>query len=202
MTDYDTETQDSIDHTDPDTLRRLYWDEGMSQAEMAEVLPVTQSGVKYWMNKHDIETKTAEQAAAESCRANSANYTLNNRGYHVWRSRENGREIAVGIHRLLAVAEGADPYEIFTGGTHVHHKNSIPWDNRPDNIEPLDAKKHISQHNRGEGCGTGKLTRKQVSKIRRLSKSEMNQSEIADEFEITQSNVSRIHNGEYWSHID
>lgn len=47
------------------------------------------------------------------------------------------------IHRLVAVAEyGFDA----VAGKHVHHKNGIRWDNRPENLEPADQKTHMNKH--------------------------------------------------------
>ncbi|NWM54968.1 hypothetical protein GY652_27320, partial [Escherichia coli] len=31
-------------------------------------------------------------------------------------------------------------------GKQVHHKNEIPWDNRPENLEPLSDEEHILEH--------------------------------------------------------
>lgn len=53
----------------------------------------------------------------------------------------------VSMHQLLAIAEGADPHKVFSGGWYnVHHKNRIPWDNRPDNIEFLHKSEHARLH--------------------------------------------------------
>jgi len=46
---------------------------------------------------------------------------------------------SIGIHRLVAIAE----YGIeAVAHAHVHHINSIPWDNRPTNLTPLSDKEH------------------------------------------------------------
>lgn len=51
------------------------------------------------------------------------------------------------IHQLTVIAEGADPYKVFSGGDYnVHHKNHIPWDNRPENVELLTKAEHNSEH--------------------------------------------------------
>ena len=204
MTDYDSDTQDSTDydHTSHDDLHTLYWDKGLSQSEMSEVLDVSKGGVQYWMNKLNVDRKTAAQASADSCRVNKANFKTNNQGYEIWRSRENGKEIAVGVHRLLAIAEGADPYRIFSTDVHAHHANGVKWDNRPENVHAKDARKHIGDHNRGERMADSKLTPGDIREIRRLLDEDLSQSDIGDIFGVDQSLISRIKTGCYWSHIE
>lgn len=52
------------------------------------------------------------------------------------------------VHQLLAISEGEDPDKVFSNGEyHVHHKNHIPWDNRPSNIELNSASEHAIKHN-------------------------------------------------------
>ena len=50
---------------------------------------------------------------------------------------------SVRIHRLVAVAEYG--YDAVVG-KHIHHKNGIRWDNRPENLQPLTNSEHISLH--------------------------------------------------------
>jgi hypothetical protein len=49
----------------------------------------------------------------------------------------------VKIHRLAAVAWFG--YEAVVGKD-VHHVSGIPWDNREDNLEPLDPSEHRRRH--------------------------------------------------------
>lgn len=54
---------------------------------------------------------------------------------------------SVSIHQLLAIAGGADPYKVFSGGEYnVHHKKPIPWLNTPENVELLTKADHNSEH--------------------------------------------------------
>lgn len=70
-------------------------------------------------------------------------------GYRRWRSWEptEGRERYVYVHQLLAIAEGADPSRVFSGGEWaVHHRNGLKWDNRPANLELREGDRHIAEH--------------------------------------------------------
>lgn len=68
-------------------------------------------------------------------------------GYARWRDCCRGVESYVYVHRLLAVAEyGFDALE----GMHVHHRNHIRWDNRPENIELREPAEHGCYHLHGE----------------------------------------------------
>lgn len=44
-------------------------------------------------------------------------------------------------YQLVAIADGADPHEVFDGA-HVHHINGCQHDNRPENLAVLTAQEH------------------------------------------------------------
>lgn len=78
---------------------------------------------------------------------NYAAYTVDRRGYPVWRTSYRDESIEVRVHQLLAISEGADPHKVFSKGEyHVHHTNEVPWDNRPDNTEFLSREEHMRIH--------------------------------------------------------
>jgi hypothetical protein len=37
----------------------------------------------------------------------------------------------------------------------VHHKNHIPWDNRPENLEIIGHAEHTARHHRESSCSDG-----------------------------------------------
>jgi len=85
-------------------------------------------------------------------------YRTNHNGYETWRHQfrnEEGekREQTVSIHRLCAVAWFG--FSAVDQNTVVHHKSNIPWDNREDNIEPMDRETHSNMH---ESPATGEWT--------------------------------------------
>lgn len=123
-------------YTDEETLRELYWGEGLSMDKVGERLGADKDRIDYWMGVHGIETRRsyADQQFA-SLRVEE--------GYPLWREYHDGEYNRVLVHRLLAVAEfGFDAVV----GKDVHHKNGIRFDNRPDNIEPLDPSEHRRLH--------------------------------------------------------
>lgn len=60
----------------------------------------------------------------------------------------------IGIHRIIAIADGADPYKVFSGGEYVVHHGSesdlpaceLPWANWPGNLEVMTRSDHSSMH--------------------------------------------------------
>lgn len=70
-------------------------------------------------------------------------------GYVRWRSwnPSEGRERYCYVHQLLAIAEGADPRDVFSRGRfHVHHVNEVRWLNTPENVELVRSEDHTTHH--------------------------------------------------------
>lgn len=39
------------------------------------------------------------------------------------------------VHHLVAIADGADPEDVFADENRVYHRNGVKWDTRPTNIQ-------------------------------------------------------------------
>jgi len=131
-------------YDDPKEICRLYWDEGLTQAEIAAKFDVAQRTIGNVMERYGIKARFVNGPYNLPVR------TSEGLGYEqIKQDKENGKTTTVGVHQLLAIADGADPFKIFSNGEYeVHHKNGIPWDNRKENLEVLTIKQHRRKHNK------------------------------------------------------
>jgi len=134
-------------HRDPDVLMHYYWDEEMSQRDVANELGCSKGTVQAWLKKTDIGARSQSEAQSFE----RATFTpVNSSGHEHWWVRDPNGGTTVGVHRLLAIADGADPREVFTGDTEVHHRTCIPWLNMPGMVEVLTPGEHHRTHTAGE----------------------------------------------------
>ena len=149
---------------DEELVSRLYLDEKMSGHEIASKIGMSANAVYSFMDDIGIEKRSRSDSAKlkempdevvetgapewvyDEMRKSPANLTVNNNGHVQWRIPDRGKYRSLGVHRLTAIMDGADPHDVF-GGMHVHHKNGVPWDNRPANLEILEKGEHHSLHN-------------------------------------------------------
>lgn len=189
----------SVDLSDAQLLEHLYWDCGWSTVDIASKTDVSPRTVSHKMEEHGIDRRERYDAIRTAVGTDHAYHYIGGGGYEECVSLYNGERSYVKIHRLLAVAEhGVDAVE----GKHIHHKNGIPWDNRPENIEVLTPTEHHRRHTRGENNPQSKLTEAEAREVKRLAnEGDMTQREIADKYDLSQSVVSNIKNGEKWGWI-
>jgi len=135
-------------HRDTDVLCYLYHEKEMSQNEVAEKLGISQQTVGRRLDKAGLETRDA--------RVERATFTpANNSGHESWTVNDPDGSTTVGVHRLLAIADGADPHEVFEDGNHVHHRTGIPWLNIKNGVEVLTAEEHSAVHRDDEWTEEG-----------------------------------------------
>lgn len=128
-----------MDYRDAEVLERLYWDKDLTLEEMAEKLDTSAGTISKWMSKLDIETNDKGRGRNKT---NYCNFYTNKNGYEVC---HGGNDETVSIHRLVAVAENRQ-----IENKDIHHKNEIPWDNRPSNLEPCTHEEHMDKHSYGK----------------------------------------------------
>ena len=125
---------------DPSTLDQLYRDEGLSTRAIGNRLGCSHATVQYWMEKLDIDSRPAR---CNGGRGNFAPFRTRKDGYEYWTASDGDDTDALLVHRLLAVSEfGFDA----VCDMHVHHRNRLGWDNRPDNIEVMTPGDHARHH--------------------------------------------------------
>jgi len=126
-------------YRDEDWLRSRFVEEGKSTSEIAKECDVTSNCINVWINEFDLRdeiTRTCEfKFTGDS----------NHEGYPLW--GKTGTSDYLQVHRLVAIADGADPYDVFGDDQqHVHHRNGFKCDNRPENLELVNTRTHGKYH--------------------------------------------------------
>lgn len=120
-------------------------------------------------------------------------------GYEIWRSKHLDQRYQVFVHRLMAVAEwGFDS----VCDKVIHHKNSIGWDNRIENIETTTQEEHVRKHFEQGGFGRSCLTEKRVAELRREYEGERTFKEIAQDEPVDEFAVREAIRGDSWEWVD
>jgi DNA-binding XRE family transcriptional regulator len=157
------------------TLRDLYIRDEKTQEEISNQFDVTKTTIKRWMEKAGIETRSRRETALKQF--GPPKLYLRN-GYESF----SGDNMEFFHHRLLAVAKYG--YEAVINN-HIHHKNEIPWDNRPDNIKVLSPADHAKLHHKETKLMDNLLMNELYHN------EEKTQKEIAEVFGLSQATVSK-----------
>lgn len=183
--------RDDAPWRDKEILKQLYIEEKMSSSEIGDELGVSPSTVVKWLHKNDIPTRkpVSERLLCPG---------TTKQGYVMVRTTKGGEPLTAAMHRLLAVSEyGFEAIE----DKIVHHKNKIPWDNRPDNIELTTQSEHAKHHVRNEDVAS-KLTKENVREIRERYPDDCTLTELANKFDVALSTVYSAYNGTHFSWVD
>lgn len=172
----------------PETLQKLYVERGMTLREVAAELGTVNTTIKKWMDCHGIETRSR----GESNRATHPNYRTEENGYET--AIDSSSKKRVQIHRLVVIANGADPHELFSRAKEVHHgagpeKSTTPWDNRPGNLSVLPSTVHSKHHN------PPVHSPKKAEEIRQCyADTNTSTRMLADEYGVSQTNIRHVVN--------
>jgi len=143
------------------------------------VFGVSRTTVYRWMKRHDIKSRTTGRGPAY--------FHTNNFGYEYWQCTVMGEKEAVPVHRLLMVAEHG--FHAVAEADVVHHRNEIPFDNRPKNLELMGKGEHQRHHIDGEYCGTP--WRDEEKLYEEFIQQGKTMQEVADEWDTSDSVVYR-----------
>ena len=133
---------------------------------------------------------------------------IDTNGYLMIAICNNNKVKQMSVHRLIAETFIPNP----ENKPEVNHKNGIKSDNRVQNLEWNTRKENVDHailngllDNRGEKCGTSKLTEKQVVQIRELYAQKKHNKitcrKLAKMFGVSFVQISNIINNKVWNHI-
>lgn len=145
------------DYNHKEWLKSKYRSEKMSIGEMAEEAGVSQATILDNMDRHGLTRRT--RGATRALRnPGEGFYHAGWGGYETIVAQTERGQVTFGLHRLVAIAEYG--YEEVGEGV-VHHKNNIPWDNRPSNLKVMTEEEHATHHypEREIDEATGQFTR-------------------------------------------
>jgi len=141
------ERRDNVDHyegknyRDQKWLRQEFVEKGRSTTEIADECDVSRHTIRNWVNKFNLPDELPIK-----CTFNLSGLSMTS-GYPTWSATGSGGAGYVYVHRLVAIANGANPYELFgDNNIQVHHRNGFKCDNRPSNLEVVDAQSHGRHH--------------------------------------------------------
>lgn len=131
--------------------------------------------------------------------------SLSGGGYGQFYLQHNKRTANVKAHRISwALSNGQDPEDLFVLHTCDNRRCVNPahlfLGTHQDNMEDRNRKGRQARQ-RGEACGTAKLTTSQVREIRNRQGAGESQRSLAKEYGVGQQTISRIVNRRRWAHI-
>lgn len=133
----------------PELLEDLYWEYELSLSEIASSFGCHKCTVRKWAHRHEIQLRPPnDQKRHPSIWTNESGYTYAD-------SSIDGDRGVVAIHELVAISTGADPHEVFSPETQVHHRLGVPgcFDTPkldiPGNVTVMGAHEHQRRHQEG-----------------------------------------------------
>lgn len=127
-------------------LREQYVRNEKTLKELEKEWNIPRGTIHYWMLQFDIGLRPHIAATVDR-----ATFYTGKEGYEHVSSYipSTGSIDRTRVHQLLACLNH-DPQEVFDSEKEIHHRNTVPWDNRQENIELIDRGRHQSLHMEGD----------------------------------------------------
>lgn len=139
------------------------------------------------------------------------NLAPNSRGYCRVSIHNGARQVSFGVHSLVASAflpPPPGPLGTHRGGYVVNHKDGNKTNNAVENLEYVTTEenyRHAVENrliiHKGAYNGNAKLRDEAILEIRQLYRLGARQVDLAKQFGVTQTTISKIVLGHNWTHI-
>lgn len=133
---------------DVERLEELYYGRNYSLTRIAEELGCARQTISNIFDDLGLEKRDESERSSLQHLRRPLNIRHDEKGYLRIVHRHRNETDRIRLHRLVAMAEwGVDAVK----DSVVHHKNGIPWDNRPSNLELFDdTAEHVQEHAYGQ----------------------------------------------------
>jgi len=124
---------------DKELVNHLYHEKEMSGPEIADKMGCSVSPIY----RRIEDTRSISEANKIWAWKLPLNIETSRDGYERFQTKVHGENQSFAHHRLIAVAKHG--FEALSGNI-VHHKNGVPWDNRPENLALMPQSEHVREH--------------------------------------------------------
>jgi YesN/AraC family two-component response regulator len=141
----------------------------------------------------------SDQGKVRGIRGTIIKTNLTNKGYEKLRIKVDGLKKTFLVHRLVLKAFGPEQ----PPDTTCDHINRIKTDNRIENLRWATKEQQHANTKSVQGSENSfhKLVEDDIPKIKKLLEQGVPQRQIGQTFNISQANISKIHRGVAWTHV-